>query len=66
MHLLFDHFDAVDVAFDIAGAVGPGEVGEDGVVVVAQAASEGVQVGRPESEQVRPVSVSLLNPSMTG
>jgi hypothetical protein len=34
-HLSFDHFDAVDVAFDGAGAVGQGKSVEDGGVVAA-------------------------------
>ena len=40
VHLSFDHFYAVDVAFDDAGAVGQGEAGGDGGPVLAQAFSK--------------------------
>jgi hypothetical protein len=36
VHLSFDHLDPVDVAFDGAGVVGPGEAGGDGGPVLAQ------------------------------
>jgi hypothetical protein len=37
VHLSFDHLDAVDVAFDGAGALGQGQAVGDGVLVGAQA-----------------------------
>ena len=40
VHLSFDHLDAVDVAFDGAGAVGQGEPGGDGGPVLAQSGGE--------------------------
>jgi len=43
--LAFEHFDPVDVAFDDAGVPGQGEPVDHGVVVVLEAAGEGVQVG---------------------
>jgi len=45
-HLAFEGFDAADVAFDRAAAVGHGEPVGDGGLVAADAAGEGVQVGR--------------------
>src|SRR5258708_33440881 len=45
-HLAFEGFDAADVAFDRAAAVGQGEPVEDGGLVAADAAGEGVQVGQ--------------------
>jgi hypothetical protein len=41
VHLPFDHFDAVDVAFDGAGAVGQGEARGDRGPVFAQSGGEG-------------------------
>ena len=41
VHLSFDHFDAVDVAFDGAGAVGEGEPGGYGGPVFAESGGEG-------------------------
>jgi hypothetical protein len=40
VHLSFDHLDAVDVAFDGAGAVGDGEPGGDGGPVFAESFAE--------------------------
>lgn len=40
MHLPFDRFDSVDVAFDDAGAVGQGEAGSDGLEVLADGVGE--------------------------
>ena len=41
VHLPFDHFDAVDVAFDGAGAVGQGEARVDRRPVFAQSGGKG-------------------------
>ena len=46
VHLAFKGFDAADVAFDCAAAVLEGEAVDDGGLVAADAAGEGVQVGR--------------------
>jgi hypothetical protein len=43
---VFDRFDAVDVAFDAARAVGKGESVADCLVVAPQSGDEAVQVGR--------------------
>ena len=40
-HLAFEHFDAVDVAFDGARAPGEAESVSDGVLVGSQAGDEG-------------------------
>jgi hypothetical protein len=45
-HGAFECLDAVDLAFDGAGAVGQAESGGDRGVVAAQACHEGVQAGR--------------------
>ena len=45
VHLSFDCFDPVDVAFGGAGTVGQGERGGDGGEVLADAGGEGVQFG---------------------
>jgi hypothetical protein len=45
VHLSFDGFKAVDIAFDFARAVRQGEPGGDGGLVSADADSEGVQLG---------------------
>jgi hypothetical protein len=45
VHLALDRLDLVDVAFDLAGAVGQGEAVGDGLVVGSDAGGEGVQVG---------------------
>jgi hypothetical protein len=42
-HLAFEHFDAVDVAFDWAGAVGESQAVADGVEVAAQVVGEAGQ-----------------------
>ncbi len=44
VHLSFDHLDAVDVAFDGAGAVGDGEPGGDGGPVLAESFGEAAQL----------------------
>ena len=43
VHLSFEHLDAVDVAFDGAGAVGDGEPGGDGAPVPAESLAETAQ-----------------------
>ena len=45
VHLSFDRFDAVDVAFGGSGAVGQSQAGGDGVDVLADPGGEGVQFG---------------------
>src|SRR5215475_10349884 len=45
VHLLFEHLDAVDVAFDGAGAPGEAEPAGDGVLVGAQPGDEGAERG---------------------
>src|SRR6266487_6327405 len=45
VHLSFDRFEPVDVAFGGAGAVGQGEPGGDGGHVLADPGGEGVQFG---------------------
>ncbi|WUE10776.1 hypothetical protein OHA25_19200 [Nonomuraea sp. NBC_00507] len=51
VHLPLDRFDdAVDVAFDGAGAVGQGEAGGDSVLVTMQAGDERVQLRGVVSE----------------
>src|SRR6185312_877344 len=45
VHLAFDHLDLVDGAFDPAGVPGQGEAVGDGLLVVADAGSEGAQAG---------------------
>ena len=40
----FEHLDPVDVAFDLAGAVGQGQAVEDGLVVAFEPGDEGAQV----------------------
>jgi hypothetical protein len=40
IHLSLEHLDAVDVAFDGAGAVGDGEPGGDGGPVLAESLAE--------------------------
>src|ERR1700731_4877915 len=44
VHLSFEHLDAVDVAFDGAGAVGDGEPGGDGGPVAAESSGEAAQL----------------------
>ncbi len=44
-HLPFEHFDAVDVAFDGAAVPGQAQTGGDRVLVTAHSADEGVQCG---------------------
>ena len=44
----FEHLDPVDVAFDLAGAVGQGQAVEDGLVVAFESGDEG-----DEGAQVR-------------
>src|SRR6185437_7492648 len=44
VHLSLDHLDAVDVAFDGAGAVGDGEPGGDGGPVLAESLAEAAQL----------------------
>ena len=44
VHLPFEHLDPVDVAFDLAGAVGQGQAVEDGLVVAFEPGDEGAQV----------------------
>ena len=43
VHLSFDHFHAVDVAFDRAAVPGQGQSGGDRVLVSAKTGDEGVQ-----------------------
>jgi hypothetical protein len=45
VYLSFEHLDAVDVAFDGAGAPGEAEPGGDGVLVGAQPGDEGAERG---------------------
>ena len=45
IHLAFEHLDAVDVAFDGAGAPGEAEAVGDGVLVGSQAGDEGAERG---------------------
>jgi hypothetical protein len=45
IHLPFEHFDAVDVPLDDAGAPGQAESVGDGVLVGAQAGDEGPECG---------------------
>jgi len=45
VHLSFEHLDAVDVAFDDAGAPGEAEPAGDGVLVGSQAGDEGAKRG---------------------
>jgi hypothetical protein len=42
--LPFEHLDPVDVAFDLAGAVGQGQAVEHGLVVAFEPGDEGAQV----------------------
>ena len=44
IHLPLEHLDAIDVAFDGAGAVGEGEPIADGIVIGLQATDEAVQL----------------------
>ena len=44
VHLAFEHLDPVDVAFDLAGAIGQGQAVEDGLVVAVEPGDEGAQV----------------------
>src|SRR5262249_28457625 len=44
IHLPFEHFDPVDVAFDLAGAVGQGQAVEYGGMVALEPGREGAQL----------------------
>jgi hypothetical protein len=43
-HLVFDHFDAIDVSFDGSGVVGEGKAVANGVVVTVDPNDERLQV----------------------
>src|SRR5215472_11810442 len=61
VHLSFEHLDAVDVAFDGAGAPGKAEPVGDGVLVGAQAGDEGAERGLAHrvSAEAREVAADL-------
>jgi hypothetical protein len=72
VHLSLDHFDAVDVAFDGAGAVGRGELGDGGPVLAesfgeaAQLADRaGLGLGSPASRRSPRWSQSISAKSRT-
>jgi hypothetical protein len=52
VHLSFDHLDAVDVAFDGAGAAGQGEAVCDSGPVLAQPGGEAAQRANPRSRNL--------------
>ncbi|MEV7238221.1 hypothetical protein AB0N06_31045 [Streptomyces sp. NPDC051020] len=45
-HLVLEHLDAVDVAFDAAGVPGQGQAGDDGAEVAIDTGGEGMEAGQ--------------------